>query len=245
MSSFSRTLKARRSRANQAYELLGLRHPDAKCALNHSNAFQLLVATVLSAQTTDIRVNTVTPELFRQFPDPKSLAKASLPQVEYLLRTIGFFRSKAKSIVGLSIKLCEDFNGEVPSEIDALTSLPGVGRKTANVVRGEFFGIPGLTVDTHLGRIARRLWITQFEDPKKVEMDLSKILEPEYWNRFNQRVIFHGRRVCHARKPACGACVIVDICPSAGIGPLDSVEAEKLVKNEAAVVATILPSAQQ
>lgn len=239
----SYSLAARRERAQIAYVRLGERHPDARCALNHRNAFELLVATVLSAQTTDQRVNAITPALFTAFPSSAALAKAPTDMVENLIRSLGFFRAKTKQIIGLAQALEDNFAGQIPSTLSQLVTLPGVGRKTANVVLGDVFGVPGLTVDTHEGRVARRLGLTKQEDPKRVEEDLGKILEPKQWTNFNHRVIFHGRRVCHSRKAACGACVLQDFCPSAGLaGPLEAEIARDLVRENATSGATILPA---
>ncbi|TNU74934.1 endonuclease III [Miniimonas arenae] len=194
---------------------LALAHPDARCALDHADAFQLLVATVLSAQTTDERVNTVTPEVFGRWPDAAALATADLAALEDVLRPLGFFRAKARSLVGLAQGLVRDHDGEVPPDLDALVALPGVGRKTANLVLGNAFGIPGITVDTHVGRLARRLgWTTQ-TDPVRAEADIAALVPPSEWVMLCHRLIFHGRRVCHARRPACGECVLADVCPSA------------------------------
>lgn len=198
-------------------ERLGIEYPDARCELDFRNAFELLVATVLSAQTTDIRVNSVTPELFALYPTPVALAAAPREEVERILRPIGFFRSKAKNITGLAAQLMETFGGEVPGTLDELVTLPGVGRKTANVVLGNAFGVPGITVDTHVGRLARRMGLTKNLDPVKVEMDLGKLLPPEDWTMACHRFIFHGRRCCTARKPACERCPVADLCPQIGV----------------------------
>jgi endonuclease-3 len=193
---------------------------------------QLLVATVLSAQCTDKRVNQVTPVLFRELPDAKALAGAPRSQVEELIKSTGFFRNKAAAIQGIAATLLADHGGQVPGSLEELVKLPGVGRKTANVVLGNAFGVPGVTVDTHVGRIARRLgWTTQ-TDPVKVERDLMTLFPEEDWVMLNHRLIFLGRRICHARKPACGACPLAALCPSYGTGPQDPVVAAQLVKTQ-------------
>jgi endonuclease-3 len=185
------------------------------CALVHDSPFQLLVATILSAQTTDERVNMVTPEVFRRWPTPKDLAGADPGELEAVIHSTGFFRNKAKSLIGMAQALEERFGGEVPSALEDLVTLPGVGRKTANVVRSVALGLPGLPVDTHVGRLARRLGLTTETDPVKVEHDLNALVPPEEQGAFSLRLILHGRRVCLARKPRCGDCVLADICPSA------------------------------
>lgn len=237
-------IKERQKRALKIYDLLGKQHPDAGCAINHRNAFEILVATVLSAQTTDIRVNQVTAELFVFFPDAFQIAKANEELVQKIIRPLGFYRAKTKSIINLASKLCSEFVGEVPSTLEQLVTLAGVGRKTANVVLGEYFGVPGLTVDTHEGRVARRLELAKAEDAVKVERELATVLPKAIWNNFNHRSIFHGRRVCHARKPACGACFVKDICPSFGIGPVDEKLAHDLVRPQATWAAKILPTSK-
>jgi endonuclease-3 len=185
------------------------------CALHHDGAFQLLVATILSAQSTDERVNMVTPELFGTFGTPEALAAAPLEQVEELIYSTGFFRTKARSLVGMARAVVERFGGTVPSELKDLTSLPGVGRKTANVVRSVAFDLPGLPVDTHVGRVVRRLGLSEQSDPDKVEAEVSALLPPEQWGTLSIRLILHGRRVCTARAPRCTECLLADICPSA------------------------------
>lgn len=195
-------------------DLLGEAYPDAHCELDFTSPYELLVATVLSAQTTDVRVNQVTPELFRRYPDAAALAQAREGDLQEILRPLGFFRAKARSLLGLGTALAER-DGEVPADLAALVSLPGVGRKTANVVLGNAFDIPGITVDTHVGRLARRLGWTVQEDPVKVERDLAAIWPREEWVMTCHRLIWHGRRVCHARRPACAECPVRDLCPSA------------------------------
>ncbi len=189
--------------------------PKQLCALHHDNAFQLLVATILSAQTTDERVNLVTPDLFSAYPDAEALAHADPTRLEGLIRSTGFFRSKTKSLIGASQALVERFGGEVPSSMEDLVTLPGVGRKTANVVLSVAFGEPGFAVDTHVGRLSRRLGFTASSDPEVVERDVEALVPPEEWGALSLRLILHGRAVCMARKPRCGTCVLADVCPSA------------------------------
>ena len=192
-------------------------HPDAHCALDHENPFQLLVATILSAQCTDERVNQVTPALFARFPTPEAMAAADRAELEELIRTTGFFRNKAKSLQGASALICRNFGGEVPQEMDELISLPGVARKTANVVRGVCFGLAdGIVVDTHVKRLSQRLGLTQEKSPEKIEKELMTLIPAEDWIDIAHLLIFHGRRVCNARKPDCGNCSLADLCPSAG-----------------------------
>ncbi|WP_062305824.1 endonuclease III [Demequina subtropica] len=190
-------------------------YPDAHCELDHRDPFELLVATVLSAQCTDVRVNQVTPALFARFPDAHAMASADRDELEALIRPTGFYRAKAESLLGLSRDLVERFGGEVPGRQRDLVTLRGVGRKTANVVLGNAFDIPGITVDTHMGRLARRLGLTVNEDPVVVERDLMALIERREWTLWSHRVIFHGRRRCMARKPDCGSCEIAALCPTA------------------------------
>jgi endonuclease-3 len=207
-----------RGHAEEVSRRLAEEYPgDAKtlCALDHDGPFQLLVATILSAQTTDERVNTVTPALFRTFPTPEALAAAPQEQVEGIIRSTGFFRSKARSLIGMAQGLVERFGSIVPEDMDELITLPGVGRKTANVVRSVGFGVPGLPVDTHVGRLSRRLGLTAETDPDKVEQELDALVPPEDWGVLSLRLILHGRAVCVARTPRCPECVLGDICPSA------------------------------
>ncbi|HEY1915927.1 MAG TPA: endonuclease III [Streptosporangiaceae bacterium] len=217
-------------RARQINRILIDTYPDAHCELNFQSPFQLLVATVLSAQTTDIRVNLTTPALFAKYPTPEDLAAADPGDVEEILKPTGFFRAKTKSVMGLSAALRDRFGGEVPGNLADLVTLPGVGRKTANVVLGCAFGVPGITVDTHFGRLSRRFRWTQETDPEKVEAEVGALFPPSDWTDLSQRLIWHGRRVCHARKPACGACTVARLCPSFGEGPTDPETARKLVK---------------
>jgi endonuclease III len=203
-------------------------HPE----LDFENPFQLLVATVLSAQTTDLRVNQTTPAVFAAYPTPEDMAAADPEKMEELLRPTGFFRAKTKSVLGLSAALRDRFDGKVPGNIKDLVSLPGVGRKTAFVVLGNAFGVPGLTVDTHFGRLVRRWKLTEQTDADKVEAEIAEIIPKSEWTMFSHRTIFHGRRICHSRKPACGACPITQLCPSYGEGELDPEKAKKLLKYE-------------
>lgn len=197
---------------------LALAYPDAQCELAFHGPFELLVAAVLSAQTTDARVNMVTPELFRRYPTPVALAGARREDVEAILRPIGFFRAKTRHITGLAARLVAEFGGQVPGSMSELVTLPGVGRKTANVVLGNAFGVPGITVDTHVGRLARRMGLTEHMDPVKVEEDLCALLPREQWTGASHRLIFHGRRCCTARAPACDRCPVADLCPRIGVG---------------------------
>ncbi|MCI0567466.1 MAG: endonuclease III [Acidobacteria bacterium] len=205
--------KAVAARAAQIVDRLEELYPDVQCALHHDNPLQLLVATILSAQCTDARVNLVTPELFRKFPDAQAFAGARLKELESAIRTTGFFRNKAKNIRECCRAILKRFGGGVPSTLEDLVTLPGVGRKTANVVLGSAFGIPGITVDTHVGRLSRRLGLTKHQDPVKIEFDLMKLIPEEKWSTFSLQLIWHGRRVCHARSPRCGECTLNALCP--------------------------------
>lgn len=224
-----RSKKAAREQAEAVNELLAQAWPDARCELDFTTPLELLVATVLSAQTTDKRVNAVTPVLFARFPDAAAYAEARLEDLEEILQPLGFFRAKARSVQGIGAALVADHGGEVPRSLAELVRLPGVGRKTANVVLGNAFGIPGITVDTHVGRLARRLGWTTLKDPVKIEQQIAELLPPEEWTMACHRLIFHGRRVCHSRRPACGACVLADLCPSYGLGETDPEAARALV----------------
>ncbi|NJP47147.1 endonuclease III [Actinacidiphila epipremni] len=207
-------------------------YPYAHPELDFENPFQLLIATVLSAQTTDLRVNQTTPALFALYPTPEAMAAAKPEELEEILRPTGFFRAKTRAVLGLSAALRDDFGGEVPGRIEDLVKLPGVGRKTANVVLGNAFGVPGITVDTHFGRLSRRFGWTTSEDPDQIERDVAGLFPKSDWTMLSHRVIFHGRRICHARKPACGACPIAPLCPSYGEGEMDPEKAKKLLKYE-------------
>ncbi|QNV38171.1 endonuclease III [Rothia terrae] len=221
-------------RVRKANTILGETYPYAVAELDFESPYQLLVATVLSAQTTDVRVNSVTPTLFRRYPTSEDLAQARAEDVEDLIQPLGFYRAKTRSIRNLAGQLVDEFDGEVPSTFEELIKLAGVGRKTANVVLGNAFDVPGLTVDTHFGRLARRLGMTREEDPVKVERDVAQLFEPKDWTMLSHRLIYHGRRICHSRKPACGVCPIADLCPSYGAGETDEAKARKLMKYEMA-----------
>lgn len=215
-----RTALTARARTNEVERRLEVRFPGSAaslCALRHRNAFELVVATVLSAQCTDARVNEVTPGLFGRFPTPAALAAAPREELEQLLYPTGFFRAKAGHLLGLSAALCERFGGEVPRALDDLRTLPGVGRKTANVVRSVAFGLPGLPVDTHVIRLSRRLGLTRATEPVGIERALCRTLPPEHWGGFSVRMILHGRETCTARRPACDVCVLEDLCPRRGV----------------------------
>ncbi|MGV9311210.1 endonuclease III [Streptomyces sp. NPDC003691] len=207
-------------------------YPYAHPELDFRNPFELLVATVLSAQTTDLRVNQTTPALFAAYPTPEEMAAAVPEELEGIIRPTGFFRAKARSLLGLSAALRDGYDGEVPGKLEELVKLPGVGRKTAFVVLGNAFGVPGITVDTHFGRLVRRWKWTEQEDPEKVEAEIAEIFPKSDWTMLSHRVIFHGRRICHARKPACGACPIAHLCPSYGEGETDPEKAKLLLKYE-------------
>jgi endonuclease-3 len=206
-----------RRRAGRIVHTLARLYPDAKCALNYQDPLQLLVATILSAQCTDVRVNLVTPALFARFPDAEAFAAADPRELEKAIQSTGFFRNKARNIIACCQQLVEHHGGRVPSTMEELVVLPGVGRKTANVVLGAAFDIPGITVDTHLGRLSRRMGLTTHTDPTKVERDLMALLPPREWTMFSHRMIFHGRRVCHARKPRCQECALAGLCPKVGL----------------------------
>lgn len=210
--------------------ILAETYPDAHCELDFSGPYQLMVATILSAQCTDARVNLVTPAVFAKYPTPADLAAADRGELEAMIASTGFFRNKAASLQGMAAKVVEDHDGRIPDRLAELVKLPGVGRKTANVVLGNAFGIPGITVDTHFGRLSRRFGWTESEDPEQVESDVAGLFPRRDWTDLSQRVIWHGRRRCHARRPACGACPLLPLCPSRGIGELDPARAAKLVK---------------
>jgi endonuclease III len=219
-------------RARRMNRTLAETYPDAHCELDFETPLQLLVATVLSAQTTDRRVNAVTPTLFAKYPDAAAMAAADRTELEELIQPTGFFRAKTDTLLKLARALCDDFGGEVPPRLDDMVTLPGVGRKTANVVLGNAFGIPGITVDTHFARLSRRFGWTEQTDPVKIEHAVGALFPKRDWTDLSQRLIWHGRRRCHARTPACGACPLARTCPSFGEGPTDPEVAEKLVKTE-------------
>ena len=225
----SRTALVRRAR--KINRMLADLYPDAHCELDFSTPLELLVATILSAQSTDKRVNMVTPTLFASYPDAQAYATANPEEIEDIVRSTGFFRAKTASIIGLGQQLTERFDGEVPGRLRDLVTLPGVGRKTANVVLGNAFGVPGITVDTHFGRLARRFGWTDQTDAVKLEAEVGALFPRKDWTMLSHRLIWHGRRRCHARRPACGACPIARLCPSFGEGPTDAEVAAALVKD--------------
>jgi endonuclease-3 len=221
-----------RNKAKALYRGLCKTYPEIYCELNFQNPLQLVIATVLSAQCTDKRVNQVTAKLFKKYKNVRAYAKAPIEEIEEIIYPTGFYHAKARHIKGLTEKIINDFGGEVPSTLDELITLPGVGRKTANVVLGHAFDTPGITVDTHFGRLSRRFGWTQSLDPVKVEHEVGQLIPQAEWTNLSQRIIWHGRRVCHSRKPACGACTLAKICPSVGIGEMDKEKAALLVKTE-------------
>jgi endonuclease-3 len=218
-------------RARRVNRELAALYPDAHCELDFTSPLELAVATILSAQCTDKRVNEVTPALFRRYRTAADYAGADRAELEELIKPTGFFRNKTTSLIGLGAALVERYDGEVPKRLVDLVTLPGIGRKTANVILGNAFGVPGITVDTHFGRLARRFGWTDEADPVKVEAIVGELVPKAEWTMLSHRLIFHGRRVCHARKPACGACGIASLCPSYGIGPTEPEVAAKLVKS--------------
>ena len=219
-------------RARKLDRVLAQTYPEARCELDFANPFELLVVTVLSAQTTDRRVNAVRPTLFAAYPDAAAMAGADRADLERIIGPLGFFRAKTESLLKLSAALLADHNGEVPPRLEDLVKLPGVGRKTANVILGNAFGIPGITVDTHFGRLVRRFGWTEETDPVKVEFAVAELFPKADWTMLSHHVIWHGRRRCHAKVPACGACPVARWCPSYGEGPTDPAAAEKLVRTE-------------
>jgi endonuclease-3 len=219
-------------RARKVNRVLGETYPEARCELDFDDPFQLLVVTVLSAQTTDRRVNAVRPTLFAAYPDARAMAAASREDLERIIGPLGFFRAKTESLLKLSAALVADHGGEVPPRLEDLVKLPGVGRKTANVVLGNAFDIPGITVDTHFGRLIRRLGWTEETDPVKAEHAIGALFPKRDWTMLSHHLIWHGRRVCHAKKPACGACTVAHWCPSYGDGPTDPEVAALLVKTQ-------------
>jgi endonuclease-3 len=230
LSTESRTSLVRRAR--KIDRVLGQTYPDARCELDFDNPFELLVVTVLSAQTTDKRVNAVRPTLFAAYPDARAMAAAEREKLETIIGPLGFFRAKTESLLKLSAALVERHAGEVPPRLKDLVELPGVGRKTANVVLGNAFGIPGITVDTHFGRLSRRFGWTEETDPVKAEHAVGALFPKKDWVMLSHHLIWHGRRCCHAQKPACGACPVARWCPSYGAGPTDPDTAAKLLRTE-------------
>jgi endonuclease-3 len=222
---------ALKRRARRINRMLADLYPDAHCELDFRTPLELAVATILSAQCTDKRVNEVTPAVFARYPDAAAYAGADRAELEEYVRPTGFYRNKANSIMKLGAQLVDRFDGEVPRTLAELVTLPGFGRKTANVVLGNAFDVPGLTVDTHFGRLVRRWGWTQETDPVKVEFAVAEVIPKNEWTIFSHRCIWHGRRLCHARKPACGACPLARVCPSYGEGPTDPDVAAKLVKS--------------
>jgi endonuclease-3 len=227
------TQAEKRKRAMAIYRILSKCYPSVRCELDFRNPLQLLIATVLSAQCTDKRVNALTPALFKRYKTAADFAGANLRELQSLIKSTGFYRAKAKNIKGLATKIVTEHNGKVPSDLEELVKLPGVGRKTANVVLGHAFDTPGITVDTHFGRLSRRFDWTKEMDPVKVEFEVMELIPQKEWTNLSQRMIWHGRRICHSRKPACGACPLAKLCPSNGIGESDKVKAMKLVKSDA------------
>lgn len=211
--------------------ILAETYPDAHCELDFGSPLELLVATILSAQCTDKRVNMVTPVLFAKYRSAEDYASADRAELEEIIRSTGFYRAKANNLIGMGQALCERFGGEVPRRMEDLVTLPGVGRKTANVVLGNAFGIPGLTVDTHFKRLTTRFGWTRQTDPVKIEREVGELIPKKEWTIFSHRVIWHGRRICHAIRPACGVCPLAALCPSFGTGPTDPAQAAKLVRS--------------
>lgn len=228
------TQLARVRRGRKLNRQLAEGYPDAYCELDFTTPLELLIATVLSAQCTDVRVNSVTPTLFQHYPTAAAYANANIEELQETIRPTGFYKAKAQHLIGIGQILMADYDGEVPTDLDALVRLPGVGRKTAHVVRGNAFDIPGLTVDTHFGRLVRRFALTDSEDPVVVERELAVIIPPADWTIFSHRIIFHGRRICHSRKPACAACYLAPMCPSSKTGEQDPIQALRMIKAEPA-----------
>jgi len=215
MAKLDKTAEGKRARAKAIFKLLQKAYPDSDTALNHENPLQLLVATILSAQCTDARVNLVTPKLFKRFKTAKDYANASQEEIEPYIQSCGFYHSKAKNIRGAAIRMVEEHGGKVPETLEELVQLPGVGRKTANVLLGTIHDVPGVIVDTHCGRLARRLRFTRQTDPVKVEHELMKLWPKEHWTEFSHLLVYHGRQICHARGPKCSECVVRELCPFA------------------------------
>ncbi|BCJ71548.1 endonuclease III [Catellatospora sp. IY07-71] len=239
------TALARKRRVRRMARELAVIHPDAHCELDFTNPLELAVATILSAQCTDVRVNETTPKLFAKYRTAAEYAGADRVELEEMIRPTGFFRNKAASLMGLGQQLVDRFGGELPRTLPQLVTLPGIGRKTANVILGNAFGVPGITVDTHFQRLVDRWAWTAESDPVKIEHAVGALVEKRDWTMLSHRVIFHGRRVCHARKPACGACPLAAMCPSYGTGPTNPAEAVKLLKGprtaEIAALAGVTP----
>jgi endonuclease-3 len=229
------TSLARTRRARRINRILAETYPDAHCELDFTTPLELLVATILSAQCTDARVNMVTPSVFAKYPTAQAYAGADRAELEAMIQPTGFFRAKTNSLINLGQALVERYDGEVPGRLADLVTLPGVGRKTANVVLGNAFGVPGITVDTHFGRLARRFGWTTETDPDKVEAGVGALFPKRDWTMLSHHLIWHGRRVCHSRRPACGACPVAALCPSYGEGEVDAAKAAKLVKGSAQV----------
>ncbi|MDR0848109.1 MAG: endonuclease III [Propionibacteriaceae bacterium] len=224
------SLSSRRAEAVEVLDILAATYPDAKCELDFASIFQLLISTILSAQSTDRRVNWVTRELYARYPDAKTLGQADVAEVERIIHSVGFYHVKALAIIEVSNQVCERFGSQVPSTLEELITLPSVGRKTANVVLSEGYGIPGITTDTHILRLSRRLGWTRSKDPVKVEAEVGKLIAQERWIEACHVLIWHGRRRCHARRPACGACPVAHLCPSFGEGETDPVRAQLLLR---------------
>lgn len=222
---------ARTRRARRIDRILADTYPDAHCELDFTSPLELVVATILSAQCTDARVNMVTPALFRRYRSAADYAGAERAELETVIQSTGFFRAKTTSLIGLGQSLLERYDGQVPARLDDLVTLPGVGRKTANVVLGNAFDIPGITVDTHFGRLSRRFGWTEETDPDRVEAAVAAIFPRRDWTMLSHRLIWHGRRICHSRRPACGACPVAALCPAYGEGEVDFEKAIKLVKS--------------
>jgi len=220
----------RKRRARKMAKLLAETHPDAHCELDFSTPLELAVATILSAQSTDKKINEVTPTVFKRYVTAADYAGAERSEMEEILRPTGFFRAKTDSLLKLGQALLDRYDGELPGRLDDLVSLPGIGRKTANVILGNAFGVPGITVDTHFRRLTNRFGWVREEDPVKIEFQVADLIEKRDWTMLSHRIIFHGRRVCHARKPACGSCTLAPMCPSYGTGPTDAAGSARLLK---------------
>ena len=232
MAAKKETIEELKKRSKKIYDGLNKLYPQAHCELDFKNPLQLLVATILAAQCTDKRVNLVTPDLFKKYKLAKNYANAKPSELEALIKSTGFYKNKAKSIINMAQKVEVEFKGKIPQTLEELVSLPGVGRKTANVILGNAYGLPGITVDTHFTRLSNRFGWVKEKDPVKIEFAVQKLFPDKYWTHLSQLVVWHGRRRCHARKPACGACPIAKLCPSFGEGPKDPELAAKLVKKD-------------